>query len=355
MRENNTGQASISGNRKGLLYLAKKALREPWKLSQAMCIELSTLRILFAYGLPDVLLQLHGGIGDNLLLTVVAHELKKRNESLKIWQVSPAADLLQGNPDYNQVFSLRHAALSHSNLLNSRRVLPDYNDWIIKPEIAMPPKRHIIAELCSSVGITGKISLRPYVYLTKEEKAKGSLMSKQVVFQCVGADFYSSGTYGFVGRLKLWYPDRFQAVADKIRELRKGSRRLEIIQLGDKNDPRIEGALDLRGRTTLRESAAILSQSCLFVGTVGFLAHLARAVECRSVIIFGGKEHAFQSGYECNENIETHRACAPCWGQKPCDFGHNCMKMITTDAVVDAVKRGLARIGEPLIEEKVSL
>jgi ADP-heptose:LPS heptosyltransferase len=326
----------------------------PSKILHAISIESHTIQILLKYGYPDIMLQFHGGIGDSLLLTAVAHELKQRNKTMKIWQVSSAADLLKGNPDYNKIFSLKHAALYHSNLLNRRRILPDYNDWIIKPHIAKPPKRHIIAELCSSIGIKGKVSLRPYVYLTKEEKAKGSLMTNQIVLQCAGAEFYS-GTYSFAGRLKLWYQDRLQAVVDKIRKSRQRLHRIEIIQLGSKHDPSVEGALDLRGKTTLRGSAAILSQSCLFIGTVGFLSHLARAVECRSVIIWGGKEHSFQAGYECNENIETHLECAPCWGQKLCEFDHRCMKMITIDAVFAAVNRGLARIGEPLIEEQVSL
>ena len=43
----------------------------------------------------------------------------------------------------------------------------------------------------------------------------------------------------------------------------------------------------------MRESAAILSRSLAFVGQVGFLMHLARAVDCRSVIVYGAQLQPF--------------------------------------------------------------
>ena len=56
--------------------------------------------------------------------------------------------------------------------------------------------------------------------------------------------------------------------------------------------PPLKGALDLRGKTGLREAAAILSNSLVFIGQVGFLMHLARAVDCRSVIVYGGQRNS---------------------------------------------------------------
>jgi len=117
----------------------------------------------------------------------------------------------------------------------------------------------------------------------------------------------------------------------------------------------LAGARDLRGNTTLREAAAILNRSLCFIGTSGLLVHLARAVECRSVVIYGGREHAWQSGYTCNENLESHLPCAPCWLWQDCDRDRECMKQITSDQVVAAVDRALARGGEPLAVDTAEL
>jgi hypothetical protein len=70
------------------------------------------------------------------------------------------------------------------------------------------------------------------------------------------------------------------------------------------------------------------------------------------VIIYGGREHAWQTGYSCNENLESRPPCAPCWLWNDCDFDRVCMRQITADHVVSAVERVLARHGEPLNEDR---
>jgi ADP-heptose:LPS heptosyltransferase len=99
----------------------------------------------------------------------------------------------------------------------------------------------------------------------------------------------------------------------------------------------------------VRETAGIMSQSLTFVGLVGFLMHLARSVDCRSVIVYGGREAPWQSGYSCNENLYTPLACSPCWLWSKCDFGHRCMKEIEPQRVVTAIQTQVERAGTPLV------
>ena len=63
-----------------------------------------------------------------------------------------------------------------------------------------------------------------------------------------------------------------------------------ILQIGHPDDPPLSGVTDLRGQTTTRELASILKNSLLHIGLVSFPMHLARAVDCRAVIVFGGRE-----------------------------------------------------------------
>jgi ADP-heptose:LPS heptosyltransferase len=91
-----------------------------------------------------------------------------------------------------------------------------------------------------------------------------------------------------------------------------------------------------------------MSQSLTFVGLVGFLMHLARSVDCRSVIVYGGREAPWQSGYSCNENLFTTLSCSPCWLWSKCDHGHRCMKEIEPQRVVTGIQTQVERAGTPL-------
>ena len=93
-----------------------------------------------------------------------------------------------------------------------------------------------------------------------------------------------------------------------------------VVQIGHTNDEAIPCHIDLRGRTTLRQLAAVLAHSRLFVGLIGMPMHLARAVECPSVILYGGRERPEQSGYSCNFNIFSDIECAPSWRDNRCEL-----------------------------------
>ena len=189
-------------------------------------------------------------------------------------------------------------------------------------------------------GMTGPVDLRPYIYLLPSEIEKGRLYSPQAVIHSAGLAAMKN---------KQWPAERYQAVAD---DLRKD---VQWIQLGMADDPPIRGALDLRGRTTLRESAAIVANSSVFLGEAGFLMHVARAVNTRAVIVYGGREEPMVSGYRANENIVGHTDCSPCWQRTRCDFGRECMQIIEPELVAAAIRRQLQLEGMPLDVEQVNI
>src|SRR5205823_6495421 len=153
----------------------------------------------------------------------------------------------------------------------------------------------------------------PYVVLSESEKRTGKIAHRpQIAMQS------SSLSARFPMRNKQWPAERFQTVADALKD------EFDLVQVGASSDPPLTGALDLRG-TSVRQLAAILSASRLFIGLAGGLTHLARAVECRSVIVYGGREHPSQSGYSANENLYWSGPCAPCWQRNDCSYDRVCM------------------------------
>jgi ADP-heptose:LPS heptosyltransferase len=185
------------------------------------------------------------------------------------------------------------------------------------------------------------VTLCPYLFLTDAERAAGRLAPKQIALHSSGM---SART---VMKNKEWFADRMQQVVHALR----GD--YTLVQLGSAQDPPLDGCLDLRGKTTTRESAAILANSRLFLGQVGFLMHLTRAVDRPAVIIYGGREMPWQSGYSCNTNLYTPLACSPCWRWNACDnpIERQCMRLIGVDEVVSAVRERDARADEPLTED----
>jgi len=112
---------------------------------------------------------------------------------------------------------------------------------------------------------------------------------------------------------------------------------IRVVQLGTAADVPLDGVVDLRGRTSLREAAAILAASDVFVGLAGALMHMARAVKCPSVIIYGGREDPRISGYQEFCNLVSRPACSPCWKRNSCEYDRQCLEDISVEKVVDAV------------------
>ena len=81
-----------------------------------------------------------------------------------------------------------------------------------------------------------------------------------------------------------------------------------IIQLGDKNEPKFEGVKRYAGELSMRESAAILSQSDHFIGPDSLLMHMANGLDIPSTIIFGGSRPVGSFGYEQNNNLKHFAA-----------------------------------------------
>jgi hypothetical protein len=297
----------------------------------------SALTLLSRHGRPDMFLTAVGaGIGDDLLCTAVFRELRRRGRD-RFWVTTRYPQLYEGNADIPVVVP----AIARYDLLLQQLGVQVVYPWYTSYHPAFDrddpmPQQHLISIMCQKAGITGDVTLRPYLTLTPDEARRGRLVRRQVAIQSAGLDALHAM------RNKNWVPERYQQVVSALRD------RYDFVQVGSSNDPPLEGALDLRGRTTIRETAAILGASQLFVGQVGFLMHLARAVDCRSVIVYGGRETPAQSGYPCNVNLYSPVACSPCWRLNTCPFERICLQMIEVDDVVQSIEAQAGAYGSPL-------
>ena len=255
--------------------------------------------------------------------------------------MSRFAELFARNPDVDVVVPFEERYERLVEWVGGRSWYAHYGGHDHEADRSPFPERHIIALMCQACGISGPVTLRPYMHLSSEELEIGRIGSRQIALHSSGQSAYSAM------KNKEWLPGRMQEVVNALRGEYK------MVQLGSPEDPKLDGCVDLRGRTTARESAAVIANSTLFLGQVGFLMHLARAVDRPAVIIYGGREKPWQSGYSCNTNLATTLACSPCWRWNACDnvVERQCMRLIGVDEVVSAVRERASRAFEPLVAD----
>jgi 3-deoxy-D-manno-octulosonic-acid transferase/heptosyltransferase-1 len=146
---------------------------------------------------------------------------------------------------------------------------------------------------------------------------------------------------------KLWEEEKFAELCDRIhQELGIG-----VILTGGAADPldRIRAlmtteAVNLGGRTTLRELACLYRQAALVVTTDSGPMHLAAAMGTPVVALFGPTDPARTGPYGAGHRvIRRGLDCMPCFRRR-CET-RNCMREITVEEVFKATEEILAGIG----------
>jgi hypothetical protein len=166
--------------------------------------------------------------------------------------------------------------------------------------------------------------------------------------------------------IKWWSVERYQQVVDHFRG------RILFAQVGaiGHHHPKLDGVIDLRGRTSLRELIRLVYHSQGVLCGVTALMHLAAAVEFKlggppwrpAVVVAGGREPAHWEAYPHHQFLHTNGALAcctrgGCWRDRTIPLGDGdhrdgadhlcvevrnglprCMDMITADEVINRIE-----------------
>jgi len=258
------------------------------------------------------------GLGDDLFLTAIARDLA--GEGRKPWVSTNRPDLWTNNPDIRGHLPVR--LMRWPSRLAKRRVIS------MRYEESPRENLHFIQRLACLVGLDPGKEYTPAIYLDDAEEQYGIAHARDaILIQTDAKNVWTSN--------KNWFMDRFQDVAREC--LRYG----RVLQVGMGQQPKLEGAEDWRNRTNVREIAALLKAAKLFVGLEGGLMHIASAMGTPSIIIYGGYISPRQSGYSSQTNFYSPVECAPCLLRTPCPYDMKCMKEITADRVIAAVRAAM--------------
>lgn len=143
-------------------------------------------------------------------------------------------------------------------------------------------------------------------------------------------------------KTKLWYPERFAELADRLQQelgcrvlFTGGAQDREVIRVIQEN--MAATAIDLTGRTSLKGLAYLYSMSRLLITTDTGPMHIAAAMGCRVIALFGPTAPWRTGPYgDIHHVIRDEIDCSPCFQKKCSDL--KCMRNITVEKVFDVVK-----------------
>ena len=219
----------------------------------------------------------------------------------------------------------------------------------VSPPLGRPPVHQIDAYLNILTGAGLTFDGRdPAVVLSPAERraARATLTgfgidpAKPLVGVNPGAAF---------GGAKRWPADRFAAVCRSLN--RETGARVLIFGgpseklLGDAlADQCGDGAINLCGKTRLRDAIALIDQCDLFLTNDSGPMHLAAAVGVPLVAIFGPTNHRTTSPAGPLSRVvrTSDTPCAPCM-KRECPIDHRCMTAVSAEAVLAEARKLLGR------------
>jgi FkbM family methyltransferase len=194
-------------------------------------------------------------------------------------------------------------------------------------------------------------AIKGNIHLSAEEKGwysdVWSLCRTEIPFWLIG----SGGKFDIP--IKWWHHERYQEVVNAFRG------RIQFVQVGwwGNHHPKLEGTIDLRGKTNTRDLIHLTYYAQGVLCGVTSLMHLAAAVPTEhggdrpAVIVGGAREPSSWEAYPHHDYLSTTRnvPCACCWrsavkGTKDACVSvkeelPECMDLITAEEVIHRIER----------------
>ena len=149
---------------------------------------------------------------------------------------------------------------------------------------------------------------------------------------------------------KRWGPERFGALAKRL--VAEDGFRVVAAWSGGEEEQMARRIIQAAGNgaqlappTTLRQLAALLDQTDVLVSSDTGPMHLAVALGVPTVALFGPSDARRNGPYAPpgrTRVVSAGVSCSPCWLSEGCPYGIRCMKEISVDEVLQAVRELMA-------------
>lgn len=275
-------------------------------------------------------IETYGGLGDIVLMTPVFKKLKLEYPDTKVIVLCKLRDhlpILLHNPYIDSLRLLTPFNRSNYKLMQAAGLIKvrGMKYALLYPAISYNKRASEIIGEMIGVEVTEPDA---QVYLTGEENSKArdflSQFKNPVIIHITSVTTDN----------QMWPIENWNRLVNRMKDY-------TFIQLGKKEEAQVEGAVDMRGKTGIRHSMALVKYARSFVGVVSFLAHATNAFKTPGVVFFGPSSIAVW-GHPNNINISKKLPCSGCvdWLRSAkCPYDKPCMRLITVDEVEMAIKK----------------
>ena len=289
--------------------------------------------------MKKVYVQIWGGLGDVALTTPVFQAFKTKYPSIKtiaLCRNHRDMQLLQNNPYIDSLKLLTFFWHNWYVLLHKVGLIKIHigNYGGLNPSYTYEKRAtEIIAEMMDLQLHDANVQ----IYLDNEEDRTAlNTLSKcrnPVIIHITS----------IASRNQMWPIEKWNELVQKMPDY-------TFIQLGLPNEEKVEGAIDMRGKTSVRESVGLIKHALGFVGVVSFFAHVTNAFNKPGVVFYGPSSKSVW-GHPNNINISKDLPCLNCidWlSSIPCPYGKPCMELITVQEVEAALIQQTTSYKQPI-------
>ena len=200
-------------------------------------------------------------------------------------------------------------------------------------------KKHL--KILSDMGIPAKDAPFPVLFNRDDRLRVNSILSEKGISP---EDKIIAIAPGAKSHMKRWKTDGFTDVCVNL----NNETNIKVVLIGDETDKAVNSritadsggkAYDLSGCFNLRELACFLSLSKLLITNDSAPLHIAGSVNIPAIAIFGPTDHE-KYGPISPGSIVLRKGitCSPC-EKAVCEFNLECMKQISSEDVLNAVKQ----------------
>jgi len=263
-------------------------------------------------------------LGDALFLTTIAREIKKRNSGAVIHVYTGLPKIFENNPDVDLV-------TKHND-----ENIPGLGKHLINYGYYFPWTKHILNYCALTVDIKDEIELKTYIYPNQSDYEWADSCLKSISNEVILVNRKA----GPRTDKKNW-PDQYwdQLIAELCKIF-------TVIEIGTGvTDSKINfnNYINLVGKTTIHQTAALMSKSSMLICPVTGLLHLASAFNLSTICILGGSEPSIATQYPATHYLEYRPVCADCYEKGPCVADFICLTSIKPDHVLEKVREVLKK------------
>lgn len=292
-----------------------------------------------------VLYRLYGSaIGDTVVMTGLVRCIATDLDCRVIVYVKQNDEIFQHNPhvlfcrSYEKMNRLERMLIKNGlDILRGKHIAKFHPQMRDTKSYLLNHREHLIVTNSRHIPNLQYRTLRTEIAFGEEERERlGRTLSLPASYAVIKPTGKTSVT-----TKKEWGLKNFQAVIDAFPDI-------TWVQPGAPDEPLLDGVIDLRGKTTLRELFYLIANARFTLGIEGLYNHIAGAFEHPSFVVYSGFSYREMTAYPNTVAIIQDQLpnCAPCFldGLKDCPVpGKPCMGELTPEFAINTIRHTLAQ------------